>query len=155
MSPGQKPSFARLPRRASNSRSRTWPEPSSFRRLSPVSFTFPCTVLAVLASHSSPTQQYIGCVGGKTGVGNVAKYCTPEVEKLVNQYMEEPNRPKRLAIWNRLVQKYFVDDVAYYVIGWANDRNFVWRDKVKNWERGPGQEYSHAKGGLWRTWLEQ
>ena len=41
------------------------------------------------------------------------------------------------------------------VIGWANDRNFVWRDKVKNWERGPGQEYSHAKGGLWRTWLEQ
>jgi hypothetical protein len=26
---------------------------------------------------------------------------------------------------------------------------------VKNWERGPGQEYTHAKGGLWRTWLEQ
>jgi hypothetical protein len=45
--------------------------------------------------------------------------------------------------------------VAYYVIGWANDRNFVWRDKVKNWERGPGQEYTHATGGLWRTWLEQ
>ena len=69
--------------------------------------------------------------------------------------MEEPSRAKRLAIWNKLAQKYFVDDVAYYVIGWANDRNFVWRDKVKNWERGPGQEYFHAKGGLWRTWLEQ
>ena len=100
-------------------------------------------------------EQYIACTGGKAGVGNVAKYCTPELEKLITQYMEEPNRAKRLAIWNKLAQKYFVDDVAYYVIGWANDRNFVWRDKVKNWERGPGQEYSHAKGGLWRTWLEQ
>jgi len=100
-------------------------------------------------------EQYIACSGGKAGVGNVAKICTPELEKLIAQYMEEPNRAKRLAIWNKLAQKYFIDDVAYYVIGWANDRNFVWRDKVKNWERGPGQEYSHAKGGLWRTWLEQ
>ena len=62
--------------------------------------------------------------------------------------MEEPNRAKRLAIWNKLAQKYFVDDVAYYVIGWANDRNFVWRDKVKNWERGPGQEYSRQRRPL-------
>ena len=100
-------------------------------------------------------EQYIGCIGGKPAVGNVARICTPEFEKLITQYMEEPNRAKRLAIWNKLAQKYFVDDVAYYVIGWANDRNFVWRDKVKNWERGPGQEYTHAKGGLWRTWLEQ
>jgi peptide/nickel transport system substrate-binding protein len=100
-------------------------------------------------------EQYIGCVGGKSGVGNVARICTAEYEKLLNQYMEEPNRAKRLAIWNKLAQKYFFDDVAYYVIGWANDRNFVWRAKVKNFERGPGQEYTHAKGGLWRTWLEQ
>lgn len=100
-------------------------------------------------------EQYIGCVGGKPGVGNVSKLCTPELEKLIHQYMEEPNRAKRLGIWNKLAQKYFVDDVAYYVIGWSNNRNFVWRDKVKNWERGPGQEYTHAKGGLWRTWLEQ
>jgi peptide/nickel transport system substrate-binding protein len=100
-------------------------------------------------------EQYIGCVGGKPAVGNVSKLCTPELEKLIHQYMEEPNRAKRLGIWNKLAQKYFVDDVAYYVIGWSNNRNFVWRDKVKNWERGPGQEYTHAKGGLWRTWLEQ
>ena len=99
--------------------------------------------------------QYIGCVGGKAAVGNVARYCTAEIEKMINQYMEEPNRGKRLALWNKAAQKWFIDDVAYYVIGWANDRNFVWRDKVKNWQRGPGQEYSHAKGGLWRTWLEQ
>jgi peptide/nickel transport system substrate-binding protein len=100
-------------------------------------------------------EQYISCSSGKPGVGNVARICTPEYEKLITQYMEEPNRAKRMAIWNKLAQKYFVDEVAYYVIGWANDRNFVWRDKVKNWERGPGQEYTHAKGGLWRTWLEQ
>jgi peptide/nickel transport system substrate-binding protein len=100
-------------------------------------------------------EQYISCSGGKPGVGNVSKLCTPELEKLITQYMEEPNRAKRLAIWNKFAQKYFVDDVAYYVIGWANDRSFVWRDKVKNWERGPGQEYFHANGGLWRTWLEQ
>ena len=108
--------------------------------------------------HGEPlvaNEQYISCTGGKAGVGNVAKLCTAELEKLITQYMEEPNRAKRLAIWNKLAQKYFVDDVAYYVIGWSNDRSFVWRDKVKNWERGPGQEYSHAKGGLWRTWLEQ
>lgn len=98
--------------------------------------------------------QYISCIGGKPGVGNVARICTPVYEKLITQYMEEPNRAKRLALWNQLAQKWFVDDVAYYVIGWSNDRNFVWRDKVKNWERGPGQEYGHAKGGLWRTWLE-
>lgn len=100
-------------------------------------------------------EQYLSCSGGKPGVGNVSKHCTPELEKLITQYMEEPNRAKRLAIWNKIAQKFFNDDVAYYVIGWANDRNFVWRDKVKNWERGPGQEYTHAKGGLWRTWLEQ
>jgi ABC-type transport system substrate-binding protein len=99
--------------------------------------------------------QYISCTDGKPGISNVAKHCTPELEKLVTQYMEVPDRAKRLAIWKKVAQKYFVDDVAYYVIGWANDRNYVWRDKVKNWGRGPGQEYTHAKGGLWRTWLEQ
>ena len=99
--------------------------------------------------------QYIACVDGKPGVSNAARYCTRELEKLVREYVEEPNRAKRLAIWKKAAQKYFIDDVPYYVIGWANDRYFVWRDKVKNWERGPGQEYSHAKGGLWRTWLEQ
>jgi peptide/nickel transport system substrate-binding protein len=99
--------------------------------------------------------QYIACVDGKPGVSNAARYCTRELEKLVREYVEEPNRAKRLAIWKKAAQKYFIDDVPYYVIGWANDRYFVWRDKVKNWERGPGQEYTHAKGGLWRTWLEQ
>jgi ABC-type transport system substrate-binding protein len=99
--------------------------------------------------------QYIACTGGKPGISNVSKHCTPEVEKSVAQYMEEPDRAKRLAIWKKVVQKFFVDDVAYYVIGWANDRNYVWRDKVKNWGRGPGQEYTHAKGGLWRTSLDQ
>jgi ABC-type transport system substrate-binding protein len=99
--------------------------------------------------------QYIACSEGKPAVSNVAKYCTPELEKLVNQYMEVPDRAKRLAIWKKVAEKYFVDDVPYYVIGWPNDRNFVWRDKVKNWARGAGQEYTHAKGGLWRTWLEQ
>jgi peptide/nickel transport system substrate-binding protein len=99
--------------------------------------------------------QYIACTKGKPGVSNVSKHCTPEIEKAVTQYMEVPDRAKRLAIWKRAAQKLFVDDIAYYVIGWANDRNYVWRDKVKNWSRGPGQEYTHAKGGLWRTWLEQ
>jgi peptide/nickel transport system substrate-binding protein len=99
--------------------------------------------------------QYIACSEGKPAVSNVAKYCTPELEKLVNQYMEVPERAKRLAIWKKVAERYFVDDVPYYVIGWPNDRNFVWRDKVKNWGRGAGQEYTHAKGGLWRTWLEQ
>ncbi|MBM4297997.1 MAG: ABC transporter substrate-binding protein [Deltaproteobacteria bacterium] len=99
--------------------------------------------------------QYISCNNGKPGVGNVSNYCNAELEKLINQYMEEPNRAKRLAIWKQVAQKFFVDDVAYYALGWANTRNFVWRDKVKNWSRGPGQEYTHAKGGLWRTWLEQ
>ena len=99
--------------------------------------------------------QYISCTNGKPGLGNVSKYCAPELEKLVTQYMEEPDRAKRLAIWKKVAQKFFVDDVAYYVIGWENTRNYVWRDKVKNWGRGPGQEYTHATGGLWRTWLEQ
>ncbi len=99
--------------------------------------------------------QYIACADGKPGIGNVARYCSPQSDKLVTQYMEEPSRSKRLAIWKTVAQKLFNDEVAYYVIGWANDRNFVWRDKVKNWERGPEQEYFHAKGGLWRTWLEQ
>jgi peptide/nickel transport system substrate-binding protein len=99
--------------------------------------------------------QYVSCNNGKPGVGNVSNYCNVELEKLINQYMEEPSRAKRLAIWKQVAQKFFVDDVAYYVLGWANIRNYVWRDKVKNWSRGPGQEYTHAKGGLWRTWLEQ
>ncbi len=97
--------------------------------------------------------QYISCSGGKPGISNVSKYCTPELEKLLTQYLEQSDRAKRMAIWKKVVQKVFVDDVAYYVIGWPNIRNFVWRDNVKNWERGPGQEYTHAKGGLWKTWL--
>jgi peptide/nickel transport system substrate-binding protein len=99
--------------------------------------------------------QYISCNNGKAGVGNVSNYCTPQLEKLINQYMEESNRAKRLAIWKQVAQKFFIEDVAYFPLGWANTRNYVWRDKVKNWSRGPGQEYTHAKGGLWRTWLEQ
>ncbi len=98
--------------------------------------------------------QYLGCPEGKPSVGNVSKYCNAELTKLVTQYMEEPDRAKRLAIWKKFAQAYFVDDVVQYIIGWANIRNFVWREEVKNWERGPTQEYWHAKGGLWRTWLE-
>ena len=52
-------------------------------------------------------EQYIACTGGKAGVGNVAKYCTAELEKLITQYMEEPNRAKRLAIWNKTGAKIF------------------------------------------------
>jgi peptide/nickel transport system substrate-binding protein len=99
--------------------------------------------------------QYVACSGGKPGISNVSRYCTPELEKLLTQYMEQSDRAKRVAIWKTVVQKVFVDDVAYYVVGWPNERNYVWRDHVKNWGRGPGQEYTHAKGGLWRTWLEQ
>lgn len=99
-------------------------------------------------------QQYISCVDGKPGISNVSNYCTPELETLITQYMEESDRAKRMAIWKKVASTYLVDDVAYYVIGWPNTRNYVWRDAVKNWERGPGQEYWHAKGGLWRTWLE-
>ena len=99
--------------------------------------------------------QYIACSGGKPGISNVSRYCTPELEKLLIQYMEQSDRAKRMAIWKKVVQKVFVEDVAYYVVGWPNERNYVWRDNVKNWGRGPGQEYTHAKGGLWRTWLEQ
>lgn len=99
--------------------------------------------------------QYISCSGGKAGISNVSKYCTPELEKLLTQYMEQSDRAKRMAIWKKVVQKVLLDDVAYYVVGWPNERNYVWRDRVKNWGRGPGQEYTHAKGGLWRTWLEQ
>lgn len=98
--------------------------------------------------------QYISCNNGKPGVGNVSNYCTPQLEKLLIQYMEESSRAKRLAIWKQVAQKFFIEDVAYFPLGWANTRNYVWRDKVKNWSRGPGQEYTHAKGGLWRTWLE-
>jgi peptide/nickel transport system substrate-binding protein len=98
--------------------------------------------------------QHLGCTEGKHGVSNVTRYCTPELEKLVTQYMEEPDRAKRLAIWKKLARSYFVDDVIHYIVGWSNIRNYVWRDEVKNWERGPTQEYWHAKGGLWRTWLE-
>ncbi len=99
--------------------------------------------------------QYISCTNGKPGISNVAKYCTPESEKMLTEYLEQSDRAKRMAIWKKVVQKVFIADVAYYVIGWPNERNYVWRDNVKNWSRGPGQEYTHAKGGLWRTWLEQ
>jgi peptide/nickel transport system substrate-binding protein len=99
--------------------------------------------------------QYISCTDGKPGISNVSNHCTLELEKLISQYMEEPDRAKRMAIWKKVAGKFLVDDVAYYVIGWPNTRNYVWRDEVKNWERGPGQEYFHATGGLWRTWLEK
>ena len=98
--------------------------------------------------------QHLGCTEGKVGVSNVANYCTPELEKWVTRYMEEPDRAKRLEIWKKLARAYFVDEVIHYIVGWSNIRNYVWRDEVKNWERGPTQEYWHAKGGLWRTWLE-
>jgi len=82
----------------------------------------------------------IGLEAPLFGVSNVSNYCTPELEKLVTQYMEESDRAKRMAIWKKVAGTFLVDDVAYYVIGWPNIRNYVWRDEVKNWERGPGQD---------------
>ncbi|MCY4489299.1 MAG: ABC transporter substrate-binding protein [Deltaproteobacteria bacterium] len=98
--------------------------------------------------------QHLGCTEGKHGVSNVTRYCTADLEKLVTEYMEESDRAKRLSLWKKFSRTYFVDDVVHYIIGWSNIRNYVWRDEVKNWERGPTQEYWHATGGLWRTWLE-
>ena len=40
-------------------------------------------------------EQYISCSGGKPGVGNVSRICTPEYENLIRQYIEEPDRAKR------------------------------------------------------------
>ena len=57
--------------------------------------------------------QHLGCAEGKHGVSNVSRYCTPELEKLVTQYLEEPDRAKRLAIWKKFARTYFVDDVVH------------------------------------------
>jgi peptide/nickel transport system substrate-binding protein len=98
--------------------------------------------------------QYISCIDGEHAVNNVSNYCSPGLEAGVSAYLEESDRDARLAIWTGVVQEVLEEQVAYIVIGWPNTRNYVWRDEVKNWQRGPGQEYWHAKGGLWRTWLD-
>jgi len=51
----------------------------------------------------------------QTAVGNVARICTPEFEKLNNQYMEEPNPGQAPGdLEQNLRRSILVDDVAYY-----------------------------------------
>lgn len=82
-------------------------------------------------------------------------YCNPELDALVSSYPTASDRAERIKIYGDIVRFVFAGEMMQYGIGWSNDRNFGWRDKVKNWQRGPGQEYRNALGGLHRTWIEK
>jgi len=82
-------------------------------------------------------------------------YCNPARDALISSYPTASDRAERVRIYGEIVKFVFADEMMQYGIGWSNNRNFGWRDKVKNWQRGPGQEYRNALGGLHRTWIEK
>jgi peptide/nickel transport system substrate-binding protein len=82
-------------------------------------------------------------------------YCDPKFDALVSSYAKVSDRAERVRIFGEIVKVAFTDEILEYGLGWSNDRNFGWRDKVKNWQRGPGQEYRNALGGLHLTWIER
>ena len=82
-------------------------------------------------------------------------YCNPALDKLISAYPTASDRAERVKIYGEIVKFVFADEMMQYGIGWSNNRNFGWREKVKDWQRGPGQEYRNARGGLHRTWIEK
>ena len=82
-------------------------------------------------------------------------YCNPALDALVSSYPTASDRAERIRIYGDIVKYVFADEMMQYGVGWSNNRNFGWRDKVKDWQRGPGQEYRNALGGLHRTWIEK
>ena len=82
-------------------------------------------------------------------------YCDPARDALISSYPTASERGERVRIYGEIVKFVFADEMMQYGIGWSNNRNFGWRDKVKDWQRGPGQEYRNALGGLHRTWIEK
>jgi peptide/nickel transport system substrate-binding protein len=82
-------------------------------------------------------------------------YCDPEFDALISSYAQAADRAKRLRIYGEMVKIADTNQILEYGLGWSNDRNFGWRDKVKNWQRGPSQEYRNALGGLQSTWIER
>ncbi len=82
-------------------------------------------------------------------------FCDPARDALISSYPTASDRAERVRIYGEIVKFVFADEMMQYGIGWSNNRNFGWRDKVKDWQRGPGQEYRNALGGLHRTWIEK
>jgi ABC-type transport system substrate-binding protein len=82
-------------------------------------------------------------------------YCDAKFDALISSYPKASDRAERVRIYGEIVKVAFTNEFLQYGLGWSNDRHFGWRDKVKNWQRGPGQEYGNALGGLHRTWIER
>jgi len=82
-------------------------------------------------------------------------YCDAKFDALISSYPKASDRAERVRIFGEIVKVAFTNEILEYGLGWSNDRNFGWRDTVKNWQRGPTQEYRNALGGLHLTWIEQ
>ena len=82
-------------------------------------------------------------------------YCDAKFDTLISSYPKASDRAERVRIYGEIVKVAFTTETLQYGLGWSNDRHFGWRDKVKNWQRGPGQEYRNALGGLHLTWIER
>ncbi len=115
-------------------------------------------VLENVSATNEPGVSYIeefGCIpeGGARG-GNVGLYCNRDFDRLGQQYVKESNINKRADLLRQMA-KILLDDVAFYTLGFSNDRWFGWSDKVAGF-RNNGQSYFHPKGdgGLDKAWLK-
>ena len=96
------------------------------------------------------------CEEGGRRVNNKAGFCNPELDALLDKYMELTDLDERVEQF-KVIYKTVQDEVAVKHMGWSFNRFFAWNENVKNFEHRDDGSYTRSPvgGGLWRVWLEE
>jgi peptide/nickel transport system substrate-binding protein len=70
-----------------------------------------------------------------TNNNNFGNYNSPEVNKLIDQALAEPNDAQRAALWSR-ADRTAMEDAAWVPLLYVN-QTFFWSDRVRNWRFSP------------------
>ena len=96
------------------------------------------------------------CEQGERRLRNQNRYCDPELDRLLDEYVRIASLDERLVRFREIAERFY-DAAIRKDMGWNFTRFFGWTDNVKGFEHlgNGGYTTAPAGGGLWRVYFEE
>lgn len=96
------------------------------------------------------------CEQGERRLRNQNRYCDPELDRLLDEYVRIASLDERLVRFRAIAERFY-DAAIRKDMGWNFTRFFGWTDNVKGFEHLGNGGYTTAPvgGGLWRVYFEE
>ncbi len=96
------------------------------------------------------------CEEGERRLRNQARYCDPELDRLMDEYLRISDLEGRKVLFREIASRFY-EAAIRKDMGWNFTRFFGWNDNLKGFEhRGEGGYTTNpVGGGLWRVYFEK